>query len=93
MAKSWTASRRMRHAEAIRRWRPWERSTELQTAEGKARASRNADRGGHRGDFRNVVKVLTGVSANNVKRLSRLTPISVSRSRCRCGCSGRDHTD
>lgn len=48
----------MRQAEAIRQWRPWDKSTGPQTAEGKSRASRNADRGGHRGNLRNFVKML-----------------------------------
>lgn len=42
---TWTAERRARQAEAIRDWAPWTRSTGPRSAEGKARASRNADRG------------------------------------------------
>jgi hypothetical protein len=46
MENGWTEERRARQAAAIRRWRPWERSTGPRTAAGKARAARNADRGG-----------------------------------------------
>ena len=46
MATPWTPERRQRQAEAIRRWRPWERSTGPRSAEGKQRSSRNAYKGG-----------------------------------------------
>lgn len=42
---TWTPERRARQAEAIRDWAPWTRSTGPVTAQGKARASRNADQG------------------------------------------------
>ncbi|AMP69559.1 hypothetical protein UW163_08800 [Ralstonia solanacearum] len=42
MANGWTPERRAKQAEAIRRWKPWERSTGPATDEGKARASQNA---------------------------------------------------
>lgn len=45
MANGWTPERRARQAELIRNWRPWDRSTGPRTAEGKARASRNGDKG------------------------------------------------
>lgn len=38
----WTPERRLRQAAAIRRWRPWARSTGPRTASGKARARLNA---------------------------------------------------
>ena len=46
MANGWTLERRSRQAQAIRRWRPWERSTGPKTTEGKRRSSRNAFNGG-----------------------------------------------
>jgi hypothetical protein len=58
MATGWSQRRRARQAEAIRRWRPWERSTGPRTVEGKARSSRNADKGGQRQLFRQMAKVL-----------------------------------
>lgn len=48
MANGWSPERRARQSAAIRRWKPWERSTGPQTVGGKARASRNADKGGKR---------------------------------------------
>jgi hypothetical protein len=42
---SWTPERRAKQAAAIRRWKPWEKSTGPNTADGKARSSRNADKG------------------------------------------------
>lgn len=48
MANGWTAERRARQAEAIRRWRPWERSTGPKTSEGKARCAQNAFKGAQR---------------------------------------------
>jgi hypothetical protein len=42
MTKGWTEERRRKQAEAIRQWKPWEKSTGPKTAEGKAVCSRNA---------------------------------------------------
>lgn len=42
---SWTPERRAKQADAIRRWQPWNKSTGPRTEEGKARSSRNADKG------------------------------------------------
>jgi hypothetical protein len=41
----WTDERRAKQAEAIRRWKPWERSTGPKTEGGKAASSRNAYKG------------------------------------------------
>lgn len=40
-ASGWTTERRQRQSEAIRAWRPWEKSTGPRTAEGKAKVGRN----------------------------------------------------
>jgi hypothetical protein len=42
---SWTPERRVKQAETIRRWQPWSKSTGPRSTEGKARSSRNADKG------------------------------------------------
>lgn len=55
---SWSPERRARQAEAIKRWRPWERSTGPRTAEGKAVSARNAFRGGLRAYMRQVREFL-----------------------------------
>lgn len=53
MARSgWTAERRAKQAEAIRRWQPWLQSTGPTSDGGKARSSRNADKGGKRCSLR-----------------------------------------
>lgn len=41
-SKGWTPERRAKHAAAIRRWKPWTKSTGPRTAAGKARATQNA---------------------------------------------------
>jgi hypothetical protein len=46
MANGWTPERRARQAAQIRTWRPWAKSTGPRTPNGKARASRNGDKGG-----------------------------------------------
>jgi len=58
MATAWTEERKIKLARAIRRWHPWEHSTGPRTAEGKARASRNAYRGGHRQIQRQSARLL-----------------------------------
>lgn len=58
MANGWTQERRARQAEAIRRWRPWEKSTGPRTTEGKATASRNAYKGSEWHAVREISKAI-----------------------------------
>jgi len=58
MANSWTPERRRKQAEAIRRWKPWAQSTGPVTPEGKERVSRNAWKGGHRAQLRELSKMV-----------------------------------
>lgn len=44
----WTTERRQRQAQQIKQWQPWKHSTGARTAEGKAKVSRNAFKGGYR---------------------------------------------
>ena len=46
MANGWTPQRRARQAELIRQWRPWEKSTEPKTEDGKAAVAQNAHKCG-----------------------------------------------
>lgn len=55
-AAGWTPQRRQRQSQAIRSWRPWERSTGPRSPEGKARVARNADKGGEWRRLREEVK-------------------------------------
>ena len=45
-------------AELIRKWKPWGKSTGPKTAEGKARVSHNADKGGTREMLREIGHLL-----------------------------------
>ncbi|GAB1387354.1 hypothetical protein MASR1M59_25020 [Melaminivora sp.] len=58
MATPWTLERRQRQAELIRQWQPWKQSTGPQTAEGKARSSRNAYKGGYRQQLQQLTQEL-----------------------------------
>jgi hypothetical protein len=58
MANGWTLERRARQAEAIRRWKPWERSTGPRTPDGKAKSQRNGSQPGTRALLREVSKLL-----------------------------------
>ena len=58
-ARRWTPEQRQQQAERIRNWRPWERSTGPRTTEGKAKASRNSWKGGHRQMLRELARELS----------------------------------
>jgi hypothetical protein len=55
---SWTPERRARQAELIRTWRPWKQSTGPRSSDGKERVSRNAWKGGHRAQLRELTKMV-----------------------------------
>lgn len=59
MSSGWSPERRAKQAEAIRRWKPWLQSTGPKSASGKARASRNAYKGGHWQLLRQLRKILS----------------------------------
>ena len=54
--KGWTPERRKKQSEAIRRWKPWSKSTGPKSLEGKAAVARNAWTGGHLVHLRLLVK-------------------------------------
>jgi hypothetical protein len=58
MANGWTPELRRKQSTAIKRWRPWERSTGPRTPEGKATVSRNAFKGGERPALRQLARLL-----------------------------------
>ena len=45
-AAGWTPERRRKQSQAIRAWRPWEKSTGPKSPEGKARVADNATKHG-----------------------------------------------
>ena len=71
MATTWTPERRQRQAEAIRRWRPWERSTGPTSAAGKAKEARNADKGSVRQQLRTLSRELNSALAD-MREFNRL---------------------
>ena len=58
MANGWTLERRARQAELIKQWRPWGKSTGPKSDEGKERVARNAWRGGHREQLRELARMV-----------------------------------
>ena len=54
----WTLERRQRQAIAIRQWQPWAKSTGPRSAEGKLVVSRNAWKGGHQQQLRELTRML-----------------------------------
>lgn len=71
MANGWTPQRRARQAELIRAWRPWEKSTGPRSAEGKARASRNAFKGGQRQALRALARQIDAALLEHREALER----------------------
>ena len=58
MTYKWTLEQRLRRAELIRQWKPWEQSTGPITAEGKLKSSQNAYKGGIRQELRSLTQAL-----------------------------------
>jgi hypothetical protein len=56
--RKWTQEERQRQADLIRQWQPWKNSTGAKTLEGKAKASRNAFKGGFRQELIELRKLL-----------------------------------
>lgn len=73
MANGWTPERRAKQAEAIRRWKPWERSTGPKTDEGKTAAAGNATKHGMRSaEWLEEQKRLNGLLRECRDRLKRV---------------------
>ena len=58
MVNCWTEKHCKMQSEAIRRWKPWEKSTGPRTAKGKAIVAQNAFKGGLRPQLRELAKIL-----------------------------------
>lgn len=63
MANGWTPERRAKHAEAIRSWAPWAKSTGPKTKEGKAKSRLNPSKGGVRPKIRECSRLLRKINA------------------------------
>ena len=57
-ARNWTPEQRQQQAERIKTWQPWAQSTGPRSPEGKATASRNGWKGGHREMLRELGQAL-----------------------------------
>ena len=103
----WTDAARAKHAELIRRWRPWAASTGPITPEGKARSARNADQGGDVGRALRLAqaRVDLAIAAAKVEQLQRRqrlaqheclggghgTALTLVRGACACVHVGQVH--
>ena len=73
-ARQWTEEQRQRQREAIQRWKPWAQSTGPRTAEGKAKASRNGDKGGLWAEVRDFRKEINQLLREQRELLQRVLP-------------------
>ena len=55
-ARTWTLEQRQQQSKAIKRWKPWKKSTGPKSREGKVVVSRNAFTGGHLVKLRELIK-------------------------------------
>jgi hypothetical protein len=60
-ARKWTPEQRLRQSEAIRRWKPWERSTGAKTDYGKVISSKNATKTGDSVYVRELIKQMNQI--------------------------------
>lgn len=81
MANGWTLERRQRQAELIRSWKPWAKATGPKSLEGKERVSRNAWKGGHRAELRELAKMVNAeirLSRELAERCSYRRPFNIA---------------
>lgn len=68
----WTDAARAKQAAMIARWKPWQAATGPRTAAGKAKAARNADKGGDAGRAQRLEQAQAELAAALAK-VQRLT--------------------
>ena len=68
MATPWTPERRAKQAALIGTWKPWERSTGPRSPDGKAKASRNAFKGGERPQLRQMMRTFRELDKRRKER-------------------------
>ena len=64
----------MPKAELIRQWQPWAKSTGPQSAAGKASVSRNAFKGGHWRELRDLIVRTNDVLREQKRLLETISP-------------------
>ena len=67
--RNWTMEERIKQSEAIRRWKPWLKSTGARTAKGKANVAKNATKGGSSLAVRELIKELNTLLKEQKKTL------------------------
>jgi len=68
----WTLERRRKQSEAIRKWKPWQRSTGPKTVEGKSRVSLNAFKHGMRSAEIRQIEAVLAEQARTERELRRM---------------------
>ncbi|MFN0129105.1 MAG: hypothetical protein ACKV19_20735 [Verrucomicrobiales bacterium] len=63
----WSLERRRRQSLLIQTWQPWNQSTGPRTPEGKARSSKNADKGRLRQKLRNLRWLLRQIDEDQIE--------------------------
>lgn len=79
MNNGWTDERRQRQAALIRRWQPWQRSTGPRTADGKARASRNAFKNSPREKLREIARFVAEMKCDGMPGSSARLAVALAR--------------
>lgn len=75
MSKGWTPERRAQQSAAIQRWQPWAQSTGPRSPEGKARAARNADKGGEWRETRDLIKEMNQLMRQQREALGEIEEV------------------
>lgn len=68
-ARKWTLEQRAQQSVKIRQWQPWQHSTGAKTDEGKAKASRNAFKGGLMQNIKLLGKQLNSLMREQKQRI------------------------
>lgn len=63
--RHWTPEQRLKQSEAIKTWKPWEKSTGARTLQGKAISSKNATKTGDSLYIRDLIKQMTRILKNH----------------------------
>ena len=67
----WTMEQREKQRQAIKKWKPWEKSTGAKTPEGKAIVSKNAYKGGYRPMTEAMSRLLNAILKDHQAELGR----------------------